>query len=322
MRKVLILTNKDDITVDFVVKELQNREIIYYRLNTEDIPKNLVIDFDINSNRFELIDKIKKIKVNLDDFSSIYFRRPKINDLSYIENINIQEKNYLKNELIFILEGIYKTLRNKYWLNNVYNIREAENKIYQLQIAQQVGFEIPKALVSNNSNSVKLIIDKCEDDCIIKPIKSGNVQDLRQPKVIFTSKFSNEQIDSIDRIESFPIFLEKNIHKRFDLRCIVVGNEVFTAEIYSQENKISEIDWRKSKKALKHKKHQLPQNIEKMCIELTKKLNLNYSAIDLILDEYGNYIFLEINPNGQWAWIEKRLGFAISKKIVDLLSQG
>jgi len=50
-----------------------------------------------------------------------------------------------------------------------------------------------------------------------------------------------------------------------------------------------------------------------------KFLNLNFGAIDLILNEYGEYVFLEINPNGQWAWIEKLLDFNISGAIVNLL---
>jgi Glutathione synthase/Ribosomal protein S6 modification enzyme (glutaminyl transferase) len=322
MKKILIITNKDDITVDFVIKELQTRKLSYYRLNTEEIPENISVNFNFNSNEFELIDKVKNIKVHLLEFDSVYFRRPVLNKLDYIQDVNVQELNYLKSELVFILEGIYKTLRNKYWLNNIYDIREAENKIYQLQIAQEVGFKVPDALISNSSQSVNLIRKICNNDCVIKPIKSGNMNDLEHPKAIFTNKMNEEQFEKIDGIESFPIFLEKNIHKKFDLRCTVVGNDVFTAEIYSQDNDNSKIDWRKARQALEHKNHELPYKIKDMCIELTRMLHLNYSAIDLILDEHGDYIFLEINPNGQWAWIEKRLGFPISKKIVDLLVQG
>ena len=58
-----------------------------------------------------------------------------------------------------------------------------------------------------------------------------------------------------------------------------------------------------------------------MCLKLTKKLELNFSAIDLILDKNKDYIFLEINPNGQWAWIEKRLGYNISCEIIKLLME-
>ena len=55
------------------------------------------------------------------------------------------------------------------------------------------------------------------------------------------------------------------------------------------------------------------------CITLLKILNLRFGAIDFILDTAGNFTFLEINPNGQWAWIEKRTGYEISNEIVNLL---
>jgi len=37
------------------------------------------------------------------------------------------------------------------------------------------------------------------------------------------------------------------------------------------------------------------------------------------LDKNSNFIFLEINPNGQWAWIEKQTEYQISNEIVNLL---
>ena len=322
MKKILILTNKDDITVDFIVRELSERNITYYRLNTEDIPEKINLKFDINNSKFELFDKMKNINVNLMDFDSVYFRRPSISKLEYIDGINNGELCYLKSELTFILEGIYKILRNKYWLNNVYKIREAENKIYQLELAQSMGFKIPLASISNDSDRLKSIKKSCNNNCIIKPIKSGNIKDGNTPKAIFTTKMNDIQFEKRERIESFPIFIEENIPKKVDLRCTVIGEDVFVAEIYSQDNDESKIDWRKGRIALEHKEHKLPYEIKNMCIQLTKELQLNYSAIDMILDESGNYIFLEINPNGQWAWIENRLNFPISKKIVDLLIKG
>ena len=322
MRKVLILTNKDDITVDFIVRELKKREISYYRLNTEDIPSSISIIFDINNESYRLFDKVKNIEIDLLEFDAVYYRRPGISNLNHINELNSTELYYLKSELTFILEGIYKILRNKYWLNNVYSIREAENKIYQLEIAKNIGFTIPNAIISNDEKAVNFMREVHNNDLIIKPIKSGNMEYKNVKKAIFTTKIREEQFDDIDRITSFPIFMESNIHKKLDLRCTVVGNDVFAAEIHSQISEDSKIDWRKGKKILNHKEHNLPENIKKMCIELTQKLNLNYSAIDMVLDENNNYIFLEINPNGQWAWIENRLQFPISKRIVDLLMEG
>ena len=304
MKKVLILTNKDDITVDFVVMELQKRKIDYYRLNMDDIPEKIKVCFDFNKEEFKIIDTIKNIVVNLGEVTSVYFRRPLLNKLEYIEELNSQEKIYLTSELAFIHEGIYKIL---------------ENKIYQLQLAKEVGFKIPMAFIGNEYDDIKKFSEKLDCNCIIKPIKSGNMKDLISPKVIYTTKLEEKQILKKESIEAFPVFIEENVKKKIDLRCIVVGNEVFTAEIYSQEYQESKIDWRKSKQILEHRIHDLPENIKAMCVKLTHKLNLNYSAIDLILDSNDNYVFLEINPNGQWAWLEKRLKFPISKTIVDIL---
>ena len=70
MRKVLILTNKEDITVDFIVRELKKREISYYRLIDEDIPSSISIIFDINNESYRLFDKVKNIEIDLLEFDA------------------------------------------------------------------------------------------------------------------------------------------------------------------------------------------------------------------------------------------------------------
>jgi len=75
----------------------------------------------------------------------------------------------------------------------------------------------------------------------------------------------------------------------------------------------------KSIEPLPHSKIIIPKKIEKQCISLVKKLGLNFGAIDFVLDENNEFIFLEINPNGQWAWIETQLNYPISETITNLL---
>lgn len=319
MKMIIILTNKDDVTVDFVVRELKRKKIDYYRLNTEDIPKKVAVDFSITKDKFLLLDRVKNITINLNNVSAVYYRRAQVSTLAYMNKVNMQEKKYLRGELAYLIEGIYKFLNNRYWLNNVYRIREAENKIYQLQVAREVGFEIPDSAISNNFQTVNNIGDTYRCDCIIKPIKSGNIDPISSDKIIFTSKLEDDFLKEKDRIEEFPIYIQKNIHKKYDLRCIVIGEKVYCARIDSQLYEDSKIDWRKEKGVLPHAIHELPESIKRKCIAMTQKLKLQYSAIDLILDKYGNYIFLECNPNGQWAWLEIRLGFPISTDIVKML---
>lgn len=320
MKMVLLLTNKEDITVDFIVRELQQRNIAYYRLNTEEIPENVTVNFQINKNQYILYDKKKKLEISLEAVSSIYFRRPQISQLNHIDGLDMQERNYLRSEIQYLIEGIYKTLRNKFWLNNVYDIREAENKIFQLQLAQEVGFEIPNSLISNVESDATMFLNEQQSGCIIKPIKSGNMQDGQSPKVIYTSEIKSDELK--EDVECFPAYIQENITKKYDIRCVVLGEKIYAAEIISQGQENSRIDWRRAEGILEHRVHILPEDIKKQCIDITKKFNLNYSAIDLVLDKSGRYYFLECNPNGQWAWLENRLGFDISKNIVDILAQG
>ncbi|MFP3802981.1 hypothetical protein SB764_42850, partial [Paraburkholderia sp. SIMBA_027] len=84
----------------------------------------------------------------------------------------------------------------------------------------------------------------------------------------------------------------EHIKKKGDLRITVVGDNVFAALIHSQDSEDSKVDWRFSQNGLKHSIYTLPVEISTKCINLVKFLNLNFGAIDLILNEYGEYVFL------------------------------
>lgn len=320
MMKVLIITNKRDITSDFIVRELKKRGTDYYRFNTEDLNTVCSVVFDFQKDKFIIIDKILEKEYNIKSFTSVYYRRPEIPDFDDLP-ISKNEKLFLRNENIFVLEGLYKILRNAFWINSVFSIREAENKIYQLLLAKEIGFRIPKSVITNYYDYANSFYDKVNGSCVIKPIKSGLVGNNDDSKVIFTSEIKERRFLK-EQIERSPIYFQNLIKKKFDLRVIIVGNKVFSTLIHSQDLEETKIDWRKGEKVLKHTKYQLPKKIKKLSLILLKNLKLNYGALDFILDEDDNVIFLEINPNGQWAWIEQRTGHQISNEIVNLLENG
>lgn len=319
-KMVLLITNKEDITVDFIVQELKSRGCLYYRLNTEDIPEVIDIDFSIteSGSQYWLHDKKKDRIIDLLKVSAVYFRRPKISDLSHITEITSEERLYLRSEMAFVLEGIYKTLGGAFWINNVFRIREAENKLYQLQLAKLIGFDIPNSIISNSSDTIRRALSQSNSEYIIKPIKSGNVCPQNGTKIIFTSHLKKSIIQE-ERVASFPVYIQDEIGKAYDIRCIVVKDQVFAAKIDSQSSVAGKVDWRHTDEFLLHDRIRLPEAIQEKAIKITHQLGLTYSAIDFVLDKQGNYIFLECNPNGQWAWIEKRLDYPISKSIVDVL---
>ena len=318
---IIIITNKEDITVDYIVRAFRKDNIDYYRFNTEDFFDTVDVEIDITDDIYLLYDKVKHRVVDLNSVTAVYYRRPGIPELKNVSGVTEKEIYYLKKEALSVLDGIYKKLESCFWINNVYRIREAENKLFQLELAKEIGFSIPDTVLTNRISYVNEFVSDKATDFIIKPVRSGNIDPKKANDIIFTSSVTADEITE-ENVAVFPVYLQNEIKKKADLRCIVVGSYVFTAEILSQEDEDGIIDWRRSKRLLTHQNYNLPSEIKGKCIEITQRLGLVYSAIDLVLDRNDNIIFLECNPNGQWAWIENRIGTPISTTIEGMLIDG
>ena len=312
--KVLLFTNKEDVTTDFIVRELKRQEIDFYRFNTEELSKSVKIDLNFEKEKYLLIDKLDNKTYNLLDFTDIYYRRPEL-PLYDDEGLTDGEKSFLQIEIYYTLEGVYRLLSGKHWFNNVFAIRNAENKIYQLLLAKEVGLTIPSTLISNHYDSVEQYLEK--GNHIIKPVHNARIKDEKHPQIVYTSEIKQ----TIKKAEAeFNVnYLQKKIEKRCDVRATFVEEKCFAVIIDSQKLEETRVDWRKGEHILHHTPIELPREIRLKCIQLMKRLDLHYGAIDFVLDKQGNYFFLEINPNGQWAWIEHLTGLPISKEIVKCL---
>ena len=305
---ILIITHKKDYTVDFVVEKLNSSGHKYLRYNTEDLLTNRDISVQFNGKLCLKIRGTKRIK-------SVWFRRIKLPDLL---DADINIKNYIHDELESFLNNLWHLMDAK-WLSHPTFIYEAENKLFQLKEALNVGFAIPHTLVSSNVSEINKFYQTHEENVIIKPIYNNRFFDGKSDKLIFTNKLTYDYIQKLNDYLPLPSIFQSYIDKEIELRVTVVGKKVFSAYVDSQSDQNTKIDWRRGK--LKFHSYNLPERVEEKCIALVKKLKLSFGAIDIIKDKKGNYIFLEINPNGQWAWIEMDTGLQISDAIISYLME-
>lgn len=305
---ILIITHKSDYTADYLINKLNVLSISYYRLNCEDIDK---FPYSINlQNHFNLqFDSIS-------EFDSVWFRRTKLPDLTAIENY--AERIYIANEYDALLNNLYDTIKTKKWLSYPGYIYKAENKLYQLSAAKELGFSLPDTLVTNNHSELFAFIKKHDNNVILKPINQGRIDFGNFNKLIYTNKLKHEHIEQLKEYNLTPCIYQQYIDKLYEVRVTVVDSKVFAAKVDSQSTTDTKIDWRKQK--LKFTSYILPKEIEVKCISLLKSLNISFGAIDLIKSINNEYYFLEINPNGQWAWIEIDTGLNISEAIINFLT--
>ena len=222
---VLILTNKEDVTSDYVILELQKQKIPYYRLNTEDYPQKLAFDFDLYKKSF-LINHNGKM-INLKNLKSIYYRRPKFRFKAGDKDL----EEFYNRELNHALIGSLLSL-NILWLNNPLSNRNAEFKIQQLSLAKKIGFRVPRTIISMNKKNITDFYNT-HKMIIAKSLKKGFI-DGKNGGVIYTSKIEKDDIDD-DRIESFPTLFQEGLSKECDIRVTIVGDNIFSTKINSYE---------------------------------------------------------------------------------------
>lgn len=307
---ILIISNKSDITTDLVIKKLQSRKINYFRFNTEDFPKNIISQISNGNEIFESYLKTSKRVIPLEDIYSVWYRRPKISDVSSL-NIQNDDKAFILREIDTYLQNLWAVLSDRLWINNPFSLIKAEKKAFQLFMAKKIGLKIPTTIVTNSPDDFERFNSDYDRQVIVKPISHGGFG-KNDESAIFTTDL--EPIETIDKsnIPLSPFILQEKIKNKFDVRITVFGEKVFAYKIlpYKKLN----VDWRRYKpNEIKYLKIAVPSNIKQKLYTFMNKLNLKFGAFDFIVDKNNNWIFIEVNPSGQFAWLE----FVTKDKIID-----
>tara|TARA_B100000965_G_C19591040_1_gene757975 strand:+ start:1080 stop:2030 length:951 start_codon:yes stop_codon:yes gene_type:complete len=313
---ILLVTNERDVTTDYLVLEFRRRNLNYFRLNCEHLPDaKVVFSPSLGGGDWEF--KWDACVLSLAGVKSAYFRRPGAPQLS--GRLDPAAERYCIGEWSYFLSSALNSLGNR-WLNSPLSILAAEDKPRQLRLAIETGFLVPSTFVSNDIQFAKDLLSKGE--VVAKSLNQGLIEVDGGEKVIFTTSISSLSVGDEDTISLSPVIFQEKINKTLDVRVTVVGARTFSAEILSQAHKDTQTDWRRTSVLdVEHAQHVLPRDIEEKCVNLVAELDLKFGAIDLAVDQGGDYWFLEINPNGQWAWIENRTGLPITSAIVDELAR-
>lgn len=316
---ILILTRPFDVHADKVIEELNKRSIRYARLHTSEFPTSLGLELGFNPNICH-IHEMDGESINIDDVETVWNRRPSAPEFpAEVQNDHLR---FASAESVHVLRGLWCLLADRFWINSYDNSYAAAFKPYQLSVAQELDFRIPRTLMTNCPEHALHFFDECNGGVIYKTFSSYHQADETGAyKGIYTNLISREQlVAGSDRIKLAPCIFQEYIRKMVELRVTVIGDQIFAAEIDSQSSARSTIDWRRYDFAqTPYRKHDLPKEIQSAIKSLMRRLGIVFGCLDFIMTPQGEYVFLEINPNGQWYWIELLTGFPLLSTFVELL---
>lgn len=313
---ILILANKWDLTVDLVVLELRRRNISFLRLNTEDMPSWLVIASFPSS--FIQLSSEYGTSFSASDVTAVWNRRPGhvFDDLAPENRPSIATQKFVNDQWFVWLESL-QLRRDILWVNHPTSNGLMENKLRQLQLATEIGFLIPDTLITNDANEVRSWLSQLDGQAICKALYSPLIEEAEEDKFIFTNLLELDTDEFDESLRLAPAIFQRALISKIDYRVTVVGSRVFATRVDIPEKVI---DWRTSKTEVTFTLCELPADIEHMCRQYVNVANLSFGAIDLI-ESNGEFYFLEINPNGEWGWLERPHGIPISAALCDLLSE-
>lgn len=255
---------------------------------------------------------------SIDDFSAIWYMKPHL-PIELMEFESAEYRHFIHRQFLAMRTAIWSVFSNKKWIDDPWKIQKAEDKIFQIHLAEVAGFEIPDTLVTSDPERIKFFYERCGGNMIVKILSTSPMVG----RVVYTNRVTPENLSLIESVRSSPSIFQACIEKKYELRITVVGDKIFPVKIHSQGDKLSALDWRRKPLLndfeVKMEATVLPLQFEDMIRRYMKLLGLRFGCIDVIVTPEDRYIFLEINPNGQWYFVQLNTGEKIAKEIARLL---
>ena len=314
---VLIVSTALDLATDAVVRALRERGVRATRWNTEDFPyaSQLTVAMRGGTVTTHLV-RDGNERVELSDVTAVWYRRVRTAECPAGMDPGVHEFCLRESRAALLgalLAAIPRTAR---WMSDPTAVWVAEHKLKQLAAAHECGLCIPETVVTNDGRSAQAAFAEFDSSMIAKPARTGSVEVEGAPFAIFTSQVRKEDMADMHGTDLSPVIYQPLIEKRCDVRVTVVGTRCFVAEIESQGNAAARVDWRRTDDPLlPHRRGELPAEVEQGIHRLMSHLGLRFGALDFVATPDGRYVFLEVNPSGQWLWLDDQLDLGITEEV-------
>ena len=314
---VLVISTAVDASTDEVATRLARRGVRYTRIDTESYPYGATLTASVGGPSCAGLN-VSWDSDALRDVTSVWYRRVRAPAIPLDMNAGVHD--FCGRESRAALLGAILSLPQRV-MSPPQNVWVAEHKLRQLSLAQSVGLRVPPTVVTNDASAIRAAFQEFGGQMIAKPVRSGYVDTGDEQFAVYTSQVLESHLDDLSGAQLSPTIFQPLIPKLVDVRATFVGEELFVAEIESQTDAAAMVDWRRTTNPLlPHRRASLPRAVEQASRRLMKRLGLVFGALDFVRTPDNEWIFLEVNPNGQWLWLDDMLELGITDAVADWLA--
>ncbi len=293
---VLVISSPQDLSADSVVRKLRDRGVPFVRFDLGDFPAAVSLHAATGDGWGGWL-ATSHHRVDLADVTAVYYRRPSLFRLS--PTMSEAERDWATWEAREGFGGVLMALPCR-WVNHPHRNAVAGNKPIQLAAAIRAGLAIPETIVTNDPHEARLF---ATSPTVYKAMGGS-------PEVAGFAIYTDAVSGSIVGVAATAHMFQRQVAKTHDIRLTIAGPAMLAARITSPL-----LDWREDYDVAKFETTEVPKDVSAGIARLMTDLDLRYAAIDFVVDPDGQWLLVDVNPNGQWGFVENYTGLPIADAI-------
>lgn len=312
---VLIVTEHYDRTADFLIPFLEEAGFSWVRWDPGSVPIKARVGMGFDGAQWSNIQVTgdDDLRIELNKVGVVWYRRP---SATYAPSDVPTEDigTFLNRECAEFVGNLWRCIGRPI-VNDPLLGDRASHKAVQLTDAQRLGFRTPRTYMGNDPEAIRALWRQTGGRMVVKGF-FATIVDLEEEgeRSLFTTPVEEGDLADDATLAACPSIWQEHIDKKVEIRATVLGDQVLAAEIHSQESEKAKHDWRNlDLDNTPHYPHRLPDEVAERCVSLVRDLGLHFGALDLIFTPQDQYVFLEINPFGQWAWVQEMCGLPLAE---------
>jgi len=307
---ILIIAPEDDDHTTAVTTELSAASHPFAVVDTGQFPRHASVVEQFNGCERSFTFASSTQQIDLQRCGAAWWRRPQ--PLSLHPGIAADATSFVYGECHEAVAGLWPSLPAK-WVNEPQLDSAAHHKPYQLAMAAEVGLTIPRTLITNDPDAARGFVREIGLERTVYKTFLANEQCWRETRIM-----RQQDLCCLDALRLAPVIFQEYVAADADLRITLIGPFTFATAIRAAPGGY-EVDYRMDMLGASFSATSMPDDVEQRLRALLRRLGLVYGAIDLRRTPTGEYVFLEVNPAGEWRFVEDRTGQPMTKAMSQLL---
>jgi glutathione synthase/RimK-type ligase-like ATP-grasp enzyme len=310
---ILLVTRRDDLTADFLIERLLARGVSYLRFDVDHYLDDVFLTAEFDGHGLKGEVTTPQGSSPLSAVRGVWYRRAMAPRL-YRLDLHPDDLAFAEREARHFLEGALGGVPAR-WVNPWQAVHVWERKLAQLPLAAACGFRVPRTLIA--SDAARLSAFASQTPVVTKAIAQGFHETPAGVESVYTHAVPPARLANQAAAGLCPTLIQERLPKVADVRLTVVGSRLFAARL--DADLPDGLDWRRPDTPVRYSPVEVPTQVAAAVDALHRRAGLRYGAFDFALMPDGDWVFLEVNPAGEFAWIEEELGFAIRDALIDEL---